>query len=458
MAEHRWYATILGVTSLFPNTQAIEFSYPFDNGIRILGFEDLYQKDTVYYGDEIDLHFWSLLQLPFGESSDPENPLTLQQDYLYKYNHRTRTFDVFDENSVRIIHKTNIHNIAQMNIDFTIANSHQFWIIAGSNLEGYVLDFPAKLVKKFYPSDIEEYLNGGVQNIYLPDRVRPYLPQDLDNPEWAIKYLAQYDEMQKWVNYGALQMRKYKEASITGMGDYNLLDWTNNYPTNYFYMKELYELEVQNLPDDITDVDPFDPTKCYKEGDYVRGNTELTSYILYKVMSSSCQNKTIIDYDEHGNPIYDCNVNPYSFTYTVRNTSRIFDIKVGKKYYVNDIIRTFDEEGKPVYYLVKDEFIFTDWEIDIVNTQKICTLLSEVKRFKRFTFFAEKLWLLYMQLGIGLYPDLMPVLRYDETQNNRPIYEPWLIWGFYKFLWNKKTNDWGDDEIPPLFDLSPSFA
>ena len=66
--------------------------------------------------------------------------------------------------------------------------------------------------------------------------------------------------------------------------------------------------------------------------------------------------------------------------------------------------------------------------------------------------------LLYMQLGIGLYPDLMPIQRYDETQNNRPIYEPWLIWGFYKFLWNKKTNDWGDDEIPPVFDLSPAWA
>ena len=68
------------------------------------------------------------------------------------------------------------------------------------------------------------------------------------------------------------------------------------------------------------------------------------------------------------------------------------------------------------------------------------------------------LTLLYMQLGIGLYPALMPVERIDETQNNRPIYEPWLIWGFYKFLWNKKTDDKDEDLPIPLFDLSPSWA
>ena len=220
------------------------------------------------------------------------------------------------------------------------------------------------------------------------------------------------------------------------------------------YKRELYEKQVIGLPEDITKVPQFDPTKCYNAGDFVRGNTELTSYTLYKVMSSSCQITT----GTYGQPDYSCRVDLSSSVYTVSNTGRILELVVGKRYYVNDIITFIDSDNKSVYYLVKVEFVLTNWNIDIVNTEKICTLLLKIKTFKKFTFFAEKLFLLYMQLGIGLYPDLMPVQRYGETQNNRPIYEPWLIWGFYKFLWNKRTNDWGDDEIPPLFDLSPSFA
>lgn len=446
---HQWLATILGVTSLFPNSEAILFSYPFDNGIRILGFDDLLSSEKVYYGDEIDLKFWKLLRIPFGQSNDPENPLTLQEGYLYKYYHKTKIFDVFDNNGTRIIHKTNVRTIAQMNIDFTIHKSHQFWIISDVNMDRHIFMFPAILRKEIKPTGIEQFLNSGVQNIYVNDRIRPYLPTDIDNPTWDIKYIALYDEMQKWVRSGALVLRNYDEQIYRGLYDYEAIDWNKNCPTNYFYMKELYELEVINLSEDITKVPPFDPTKPYNPGDYVRGDgAGLPSNVLYKVFSDSCQKV-----DEYGNYYND----PYRFIYIIKNTRRIMDFRVGKTYYVNDIIRII-EADIDVFYLVQSEFIATNWSIDIINTQKICTLLLEVKRFKKFIFFAENLWLLYMQLGIGLYPDLMPIQRYDETQNNRPIYEPWLIWGFYKFLWNKKTNDWGDDEIPPLFDLSPCFA
>ena len=180
-------AILLGVTSLYPKTQSIEFSYPYDNGIRIIDWDDILGEDKVYYGDEIDLKFWSLLNLPFGVSSDPENPLTLQEGYLYKYYHKTKVFDVYDDNGTQIIHKTNVRTIAQMNIDFTIHKSHQFWIIASSNVGGHKFMFPAWLVRDRKPIDIEEALNGGVLNYYLADRVRPYLPNDIDNYAWSIK-------------------------------------------------------------------------------------------------------------------------------------------------------------------------------------------------------------------------------------------------------------------------------
>lgn len=440
-------ATILGFSSLYPKAQALSFSVPFDNTIRILGWDDILTKDKVYYGDEIDLKFWKLLQLPFGESSSSDIPLTLQENYLYKYYHNKKIFDVYDNNGVRILHKTNIESIADLNIDFSIHKSHQFWIIVGGVSDGHVFMFPAILRKDRLKMDLETFFDTGVQNIYLPDRVRPYLPGDVDSPQWDIKYLALYEDMQKWVNgsssfYGNGYSDFYSTLSpISGV------DWSKNYPTNYFYMKKWHEFIANMVPDDISKVPEFDPTKCYDEGAYVRGNTELTSFTLYQVMSSSCQ--TIVD----GH----CTVDPYSFTYIIKNTSKIFDIIIGKRYYVNDIIKT-EVNGKHVYYLVKTEFILTDWEIDIVNTDKICTLLIEIKRFKRFTYFTENIWLLYMQLTIGMYPDLMPIERYDETQNNRPIYEPWLIWGFYKFVWLKHTEDDDDTITIPLFDLSPVFA
>jgi len=452
------YATLLGLTSLYPRVQALEFSVPFDNGIRVIGWDDIILHESIYYGDEIDLHFWSLLKLPFGISNDPENPLTLQEGYLYKYNHKLRTFDVYDDGGIRIIHKTNIHNIAQMNIDFTIANSHQFEILTDGALDGYVFMFPAICRKKVYPSDINNIVECGVQNIYLPDRVRPYLPTDLDNPSWYIQHLATYDESQKWVNTILSVNYSAFYVPISGLDKYNGIDWNKNCPTNYFYMKELYEIARTNLPDNIANVPIFDPTECYDVGDFIRGNTQETEYTLYMILSSSCQLKTIIGYDEHGNPIYDCNVDPSSFVYVVKDMRYVFDLEIGKRYFVNNIIRVLGTDGNYVYYLVKTEFVLTDWEVDIVNTQKICTLLEEIKKFKRFTFFKEYINFLYMQLGIGLYPALMPIQRYDETQNNRPVYEPWLIWGFYKFLWNKKTTDWDDDIDIPLFDLSPLWG
>lgn len=441
-------ATILGFSSLYPKAQALSFSVPFDDGIRIIGWDDVLSNDKIYYGDEIDLKFWKLLEMPFGASSSSDTPLTLQQNYLYKYYHKKKIFDVYDNHGVRIVHRTNIQTISDLNIDFSIHKSHQFWVIVEGELDGYVFMFPAILQKDRKPIDINNYINGGVQNIYIPDRVRPYLPDDPDIPEWNIKYLALYEDMQRWVNGSSgFNSYKYDEEIYRALSPKSGVDWAKNYPTNYFYMKKWHEFVANMIPDDISKVPPFDPTKCYEEGAYVRGNTEVTSFTLYQIMSSSCQ--TIVD----GH----CTVDPYSFTYVIKNTSKIFDIEIGKRYYVNDIVRT-DVNGKHIYYLVKTEFVMTDWEIDIINTDKICTLMIEIKKFKRFTYFAEHIWLLYMQLAIGMYPELMPVERYDETQNNRPIYEPWLIWGFYNFVWSKHSEDDDDTITIPLFDLSPMFA
>lgn len=60
-------------------------------------------------------------------------------------------------------------------------------------------------------------------------------------------------------------------------------------------------------------------------------------------------------------------------------------------------------------------------------------------------------------LSQDLYPNIMPVQRGGETQNNRPVYEPWLM-VMFNMLYNKRTVDEEDTFVIPVFDLSPRFV
>lgn len=60
-------------------------------------------------------------------------------------------------------------------------------------------------------------------------------------------------------------------------------------------------------------------------------------------------------------------------------------------------------------------------------------------------------------LSISLYQGKLPVIRDGETDNNRPLYEPWTLY-LYEYLVNRYIFDI-DNEYPiPVFDLSPSWG
>lgn len=72
------------------------------------------------------------------------------------------------------------------------------------------------------------------------------------------------------------------------------------------------------------------------------------------------------------------------------------------------------------------------------------------------TFKAQMLqcrWILAI-MGLTMFPMLEPILRPDEEQNNRPVYEPWLIWGVMKFLGNHEFGGpyypWDDEDAPNI--------
>ena len=60
--------------------------------------------------------------------------------------------------------------------------------------------------------------------------------------------------------------------------------------------------------------------------------------------------------------------------------------------------------------------------------------------------------------SINFFPRLLPIINSYETSNNRPTYEPWMIWGLYDFIYPKHWDDGKDDFILDVFDLSPNWS
>ena len=87
--------------------------------------------------------------------------------------------------------------------------------------------------------------------------------------------------------------------------------------------------------------------------------------------------------------------------------------------------------------------------------------------FREYVAVDKRVPLIYTELPIdfllsefsnSIYPALLPIDREGEVHNNRPVYEPWMIWGYYDLLWSKSTGDIPDESVKyPIFDLSPNW-
>ena len=321
-------AEILKMIPLFMSNEAtIEFSKPVDNGIRIMSPDYLISPKSKYYGDEINLGFWKLLNLPFGSTPSPSNPYTLQSGYKYIYNHERRIFDIYDDNDTNIFHKENIATIVDLNIDFTIHKSHQFEIIyEGAGRSHFI--FPARLLKELLEGIKQDCINSGIDNMYKPDRVRPYSPSDIDNPEWDfphyLAWLGEYETGNTTISPTPIHVPDNYDGIVKALNYFKDIDFSKNSPTSYFYLK--------------------------------RYSPEVFVKLLQK-----------------------------------------FDFK-----------------------MLTGDFLLP--------------------------------W-----LATNMYPDLMPVQRMGETQTNRPVYEPWMIWGFLLFIFKIRRDDI-DDLGLPVFDLAPKWT
>lgn len=270
------------------------FSIPHDNGIRALSPEYLTVPITPpYYGDTVNIQFWQMLGIPFGSSSTTDPPYTRQDGYTYVFDKSRETFEITDNFNARVVLKTGITTLSDLNIDFTIMNSHQFIILVSpDDLGGQRFLFPAMnkhdvlgayeeeleiimpdRTDKFWYSrpiyndvpiyewqflysvfaqtaiDVNMHIpdTEGVLNFDNADRVRPYLPTDLDNPIWyGFKHLWDFD-LFKFI-YGSFgditKGYAYEMPEYEGLNKATLPNWEKNFPTNYFYWESFDLVEV----------------------------------------------------------------------------------------------------------------------------------------------------------------------------------------------------------------------
>ena len=330
---------ILNYEGYYANTDILDISLPYFNGIVLLDLEELTNIRKIYYGDEIDLQFWSLVGLTMGSSYEPVTIYTLQEGYKYILIPEEAKFTIYDDSNNIVFENRQVHSINDLSIDFTIHKSHQFEIHLAPSKKNRAFYKVAKWKKYLHNAWRKEY-NCGVQNVYEPDRVRPYLPNDSDNPSWEIKHLAYIDDI-----------------------EYNIFDET---------------------ADGVLDT----------PGNGVDGNPMAFRYVPIDAMGIRILN---------------------DFNYAKLACVNNFYIEAWFKLVAKEV-------GLPSYG-IKQTFT-----------------------------------LILPMLSRNMYPAIWSLILPESIINNRPLYEPWLIWKVYEMLVTGYTSDETDEFSIPVFDLSPMWS
>ena len=325
-----------------------DISLPYFNGIVSYDIDNTNGSSLIYYGDEVDLKFWKKLDMEFGSIDGTSTIYSLYDGWKYKYFYNTKKFIIEDENGNIVEEKDDVTTISDFDIDFSVHKSHQFEIHFKSGNKKF---YKVAVWSKHFHNVIRKEFNRGVQNIVIPDRVRPYLPTDEDNPTWEIKHLANLDY------YGFFGNNLFGEP----------------------------------------DGEPYDPNNPW----------------------------------EPSNPGSGIGGSPMPFRYNpidaegirILNAINWDKLQVENNWYAEGLYRLIAfNVGLPAY--------------------------GHVIKYP---------WIILPLISMGLYPLLNNLQLPESVYNNRPVYEPWLIWKILKFINTGYTKDIFVEFPVPVFDLSPRF-
>jgi hypothetical protein len=302
-------------------TDVCAFVVPFNNEIYILdsGKVSMDTSKPKFYGDTMSMSDWASLKLIFGTVTLGMTIYTLEAGYSYEFNTSTKIFKIYDAINTLVIERDNIVSIADLGIDFTISNSHQFKVM-------------------------ETFSVGG--------------------------------------------MGFLRQAGFDKMG--------GNFYTNYALLNGINDNYIPR-----TDASsPFNP----QAGNYGRLG-DIQSFLFNKIEFSFVLYLLAIN----------TGINKFSSNLTMDS-----------KY--------------PFYYN----------GLTIINGEGT-QLASTGAKVNLDSFVLPA-------LAISMFPYLLPVKKSGEVLNNRPTYEPWMIWGFYKLLYNQITNDNPDTYSIEILSLSPNWG
>nr|DAS77850.1 MAG TPA: hypothetical protein [Caudoviricetes sp.] len=548
------------------NLANLDTSRPFANGIRLMDVQYLISsRVSVYYGDLVDHRFWDRLDIMVGAYTDGLNILTRQDGFLYKYNYPDKTFKVFDNNNVLVLRRNNIQSLADMKIDFTIFNSHQFEIYLtpedGSKIYPFLI--PAKMKPKKFDMFVYTDLRG-VCNIYelgkyevLPNnfaqKYLAYFPNrytfmyDPKKPEIVPPPIVEVEKVYTYYQYrtafhtsflykinlassnpnqwkycvydfyvdGDFQKNKKKSdigayiyiennniasgGAITkntainnvGVNNYEFYDKNNLEPKkedSFDYNEIIYGVKIKNgtrivyingkTDDHLLEYKTLDDVKSRGKKIVNKEHTEvyqfartsgtMTNYSFKIVIEDGKikiygddgkKHKSTIIISEKNEPIikedekvtFLCGFGEEDPSAEIKSEKEIIDPVVDMKLFKGNLIRYNN-----IYLRVTKDIIFKSVESQTDAFEKICKLTIKIPRDA----FARPLSLPKFDLpetGNGLYPMLNPIKRRGETQNNRPIYEPWLIYGFFNNV-SRISHDDLDKYDLWLLDLSPNYG
>lgn len=231
---------ILGIESINSmNNDVLGFSKPMFNDIKIVSPETLllFLKPP-YYGDTVNIRFWSYLNISIGSTSDPIYHLT--DGYKYIYNHTKRTFDVYDSSSINIGHIEDIKSIGDMKIDFKIYKSHQFEILIDVGDKGVV----------FYIPTIGRLNKLNFYNKFIYDTINNCFTGDANSDYYLNINFHNYDEYKKY--YYEIYNKVYINDKHTVLNNYGYYDSIiNNEFIKYYNECKQGNIKNRNITVDV---------------------------------------------------------------------------------------------------------------------------------------------------------------------------------------------------------------
>lgn len=193
-------------------------------------------------GCEVDLDFYNRCAVVLGDSN--VSPIEhLNEDYTYTYYITKHKFEITDGNNAIILKKDNVNSLSDLGIDIDIWGSCNFRIVYEPTSENCAF-LHADEIRIIRKADETVLFDVGLNNMYLPDRIRPYDMHDKDNP---IRLFAKLAVLwyNKNINGTGLLVRTPEIAldsvlsqlssQLTGISKYPY-NWSNVVPNNYSYL------------------------------------------------------------------------------------------------------------------------------------------------------------------------------------------------------------------------------